>query len=287
MSLDHLTDKERFPFLLFQLIDENNAIAFSALLSTYIEGGNDPVSLRLTIPQEEAQNELENFVEERAITLPFTLLQYAAFNKNFEFVKLLHEKFRFPLEEDLSYGETANEVEALKLTFGFAHDLNVEAIAWFANNNIDFRLPLDAQALGAYAPIHAALFAYSDALEHNHEVEGVKRELNEQSLDIKGDQSLIDMFLSSHQVNFPDNEELENTLLSATQVLAILAPRSNLEQEIPVNITTGWPSPVSGEENEKIDYLSARQIMNLLKGSGVPKPLSDLFKSLNDKPYSI
>ena len=287
MSLDHLTDEERFPFLLFQLVDENNLIAFSALLSTYKEGGNDPISLRLVIPQEQAQNELERFVEERAITLPFNLLQYAAFNKNFEFVKLLHEKFDFPLDEDLSYGETANEVEALKLTFGFAYDLNAEAIAWFANNNADFRLPLEAQALGAYSPIHVALFAYSSALEQNQEIESLKRDINEQSLDIKGDQSLIDMFSSSHQINFPDNVELDCTLLSATQVLAILAPRSNLEQEIPVNITTGWPSPVSGEEDEKVDYLSARQIMNLLKGSGVPKPLSDLFKSPDDRPYSL
>lgn len=165
MSIDRLTDSERYEYFLFKLIDEDNIIAFSALLATYIEGKNDPLQLRLPIPQEEAKNVLEQFVEERAIHLPYNLLQYSAYSRKFGFVKLLHEKFGFPLDEDLSLGESASETELLKLAYGFAYNLEAEAIEWFCDKGYDFRLPLEAQAQGAYSPLHAALFSYASILQ--------------------------------------------------------------------------------------------------------------------------
>ncbi len=280
MSTDDLTERERYEYFLFKLIDEGNILVFSGLLSEFIKGGNDPKELRLPIPRDEAVDELEQFVEERAIPLPYNLLQYAAYSRKFEFVKLLHEKFEFPLNEDLSWADTADQMEILKLTFGFAQDLDVEAIAWFALNDADFRIPLEAQIINVYSPLHAAMFSYANALHIKSEDKTFQKDA-----DIQGEESLVNMF-SKQPTEDSDEEDVNIVLEKGETVLAILAPRSNLDQEVPVNITSGWPRPVASD-NEKIDYLSARQIMLLLKDSGVPKPLSDLFMPRDNKPYNI
>lgn len=80
--------------------------------------------------------------------------------------------------------------------------------------------------------------------------------------------------------------DLKTAKQNAEQIIALLAPRSNLEQEVQVDITSGWIRAVT-HHGQKSDFLSAREMMLLLKDSGVPKAISDLFKSQDDKPYGL